>query len=209
GPALRWSCAVRGPRSWPLGRISRRPMSWDGPPSRFPRARFGVQATTPSCSSRRTRRPRPSHHSSFRFTWSASATRPGTSRDGSARRVLHCRRMKVRLDLRKLERVVVAVALTLRLSTLAFACIRSLGLLTKLFGPIPTIAEGQGSTLSIWYLCFTLVLSSALLLAVAIGKRREGAPFAVHWLVLAGAVFVVLLDAFTSMHDLIDWAVLS
>jgi hypothetical protein len=115
--------------------------------------------------------------------------------------------MKVRLDLRKLERVVVAVALTLRLSVLAFACLRALPRTARIFAPIPS--EGQGSTLSTWYLCLTLVLSCAFLLAVAIAKRSEGAPFAVHWLILSGAVFVAMLDAFTKVHDLLDWAILS
>ncbi|MGH2544507.1 MAG: hypothetical protein ACRDIB_17075 [Ardenticatenaceae bacterium] len=73
-----------------------------------------------------------------------------------------------------------------------------------LFGLSAKFYVGEEGNIPTYYSTLLLLLAALLLLLIAYHKRRQGARFAVHWLVL-GVIFLFLaLDEATSLHDLVS-----
>jgi hypothetical protein len=53
-----------------------------------------------------------------------------------------------------------------------------------------------------WYSSLSLLLSSGLLAAIGLEKRAQRAPFATHWMILAGIFVYLSLDEAAEIHEM-------
>jgi hypothetical protein len=57
------------------------------------------------------------------------------------------------------------------------------------------------NTIPTWYSSLILLLSSILLALIAIAKKQQGVPYALHWGILAGIFLLLSIDEVATIHE--------
>lgn len=106
------------------------------------------------------------------------------------------------LSPRTIGKVLIAVTCTFLLAYMATQLTGYSTDHSRLFGLTHLFNLDEENNISTWF-CSLLLSTCALLLAlIGVQKKREAAPYSIHWLSLAVIFLILSVDETASMHDL-------
>jgi hypothetical protein len=69
------------------------------------------------------------------------------------------------------------------------------------YGLVAFFSLSYEENLPTWYSVISIFSAGVLLALIAVAKRREGAPFVLHWWLLAITFFYISLDELAELHE--------
>lgn len=110
--------------------------------------------------------------------------------------------MSITLSHRRIVWVLATIVLCLLLASVAGQLSKHLWGHDRLLGFVRLFDLGQEGNVPTWYQSMTLLACAGLLAAIARRRRRLGAPYAVHWTVLAVIFLGLSIDEAASIHEM-------
>ena len=110
--------------------------------------------------------------------------------------------MSITLSHRRIVWVLATIVLCLLLASTAGQLAKHLWGHGRLWGFVRLFDLDQEGNVSTWYQSMTILVCAGLLAAIARHRRRLGAPYAVHWTVLAVIFLGLSIDELASIHEM-------
>jgi hypothetical protein len=110
--------------------------------------------------------------------------------------------MSITLSHRRITWVLATIVLCLLLASTAGQLSKHLWGHDRLWGFVRLFDLDQEGNVPTWYQAMALLVCAGLLTAIARHRRRLGAPYAVHWTVLAVIFLGLSIDEAASIHEM-------